>query len=258
MDGAAVLVDIAPGHRRPRRSNMVETARDLVPFRRYAPGTQPPYNAPAYGSTRKRHPQESLVRLPHTITEISGPRFDAAHFPPIPDLSVVNGKSALGERIIVRGRITDEDGRAIPRTIVEIWQANASGRYQHPADQHDAPTDPNFHGEGRVFTDDDGWYRFTSIKPGAYPWRNHHNAWRPNHIHFSFFGSGFAARLITQMYFPGDPLLELDPVFLSISDEEARNRLICKFDIAVTEPEWALGYRFDVVLRGREATPMES
>jgi protocatechuate 3,4-dioxygenase beta subunit len=125
---------------------------------------------------------------------------------------------ALGERIIVHGQITDEDGRPIPHTIVEIWQANAAGRYQHPADQHDAPTDPNFRGEGRVFTDGEGWYRFTSIKPGAYPRLNHHNAWRPNHIHFSFFGSGFAQRLVTQMYFPGDPLLALDPILPSITE----------------------------------------
>jgi len=235
----------------------MEGVRDPVPFRAYQPGTQPPYDAPAYGSTHKRHPQESLVRLPHTITETTGPRFNPAHFPSIADLSVVDGKAALGERIIVHGRITDEDDRPIPQTIVEIWQANAAGRYQHPGDQHDAPIDPNFRGEGRVFTDEDGWYRFTSIKPGAYPWRNHHNAWRPNHIHYSFFGSGFGVRLITQMYFPGDPLLELDPIFLSIPDEAARNRLVCKLDMSVTEPEWALGYRFDVVLRGREATPME-
>jgi protocatechuate 3,4-dioxygenase, beta subunit len=230
---------------------------ETVPFRPYAPGTQPPYDAPAYGSTHKRHPQEALVHLPHTITEIAGPGFAAAQFPPMPDLSMVDGKAALGERIIVHGRITDEDGRPIPHTIVEIWQANASGRYQHPADQHDAPTDPNFRGEGRVYTDADGWYRFTSIKPGAYPWRNHHNAWRPNHIHFSFFGGGFAQRLVTQMYFWGDPLLALDPVFLSIPDEAARNRLVCSLDMNVTEPEWALGYRWDDVLRGREATPME-
>jgi protocatechuate 3,4-dioxygenase, beta subunit len=235
----------------------MENVRDSAPFRRYGPGTQPAYDVPTYGSTHKRHPQEGLVQLPHTITEVSGPHFNTAQFPPISDLSVVNGKPALGERIIVHGRITDEDGRPIPRTIVEIWQANASGRYQHPADQHDAPLDPNFRGEGRVFTGDDGWYQFTSIKPGAYPWRNHRNAWRPNHIHFSFFGSGFAARLITQMYFPGDPLLELDPIFQSIPDEAARRRLVCAFDIAVTQPEWALGYRFDVVLRGRESTPME-
>jgi len=230
---------------------------ETVGFRVYQPGTQPPYDAPAYGSTRKRHPQERLVPLPQTITETSGPRFSATQFPPIPDLSVVDGKAALGERIIVRGRITDEDGRPIPHTIVEIWQANAAGRYQHSADQHDAPTDPNFRGEGRVFTDGDGWYRFTSIKPGAYPWLNHHNAWRPNHIHFSFFGSGFAQRLVTQMYFPGDPLLALDPIFLSIPDAAARDRLVCALDMTVTKPEWALGYRWDAVLRGREATPVE-
>jgi len=230
---------------------------ETAPFRTYAPGTQPPYDMPAYGSTRKRHPQEGLVRLPHTVTETSGPRVTAAQFPPMPDLSVVDGKAALGERIIVHGRITDEDGRSIPHTIVEICQANASGRYEHPADQHDAPTDPNFRGEGRVCTAGAGWYSVTSIKPGADPRRNHHNAWRPNHIHFSFFGSGFAQRLVTQMYFPCDPLLELDPIFLSVSDEEARNRLVCKLDMNVTEPEWALGYRWDVVLRGREATPME-
>jgi protocatechuate 3,4-dioxygenase beta subunit len=235
----------------------MESARDPVLFRPYQPGTQPPYNAPAYGSTHKRHPRESLVSLPHTITETTGPRFSPAHFPPIPDLSVVDGKTALGERIIVHGGITDEDGRPVPNTIVEIWQANASGRYQHPADQHDAPLDPNFRGEGRVYTDDDGRYRFTTIKPGAYPWRNHDNAWRPNHIHFSLFGTGFAQRLITQMYFLGDPLLALDPIFLSIADEAARNRLVCQLDMGVTEPEWALGYRFNVVLRGREATPME-
>ena len=236
----------------------MQSERDAIPFRPYAPGTQPAYDVLAYGSTHKRHPEETLVGLPHTITETTGPRFSNAHFPPIPDLSIVDGKSALGERIIVHGRITDEDGRPVPGTIVEIWQANASGRYQHPGDEHDAPTDPNFRGEGRVYTDDEGWYRFTSIKPGAYPWRNHHNAWRPNHIHFSFFGSGFASRLITQMYFPGDPLLELDPIFLSIPDEAARNRLVCTLDMRVTEPEWALGYRFDVVLRGHEATPMET
>ena len=235
----------------------MESTRDPIPFRPYEPGTQPPYDAPAYGSTHKRHPVEDLVLLPHTVTETAGPSFSPAHFLPISDLSVVDGKSALGERIIVHGRITDEDGRPVPNTIVEIWQANASGRYRHPADQHDAPLDPNFRGEGRVFTDGDGWYRFTSIKPGAYPWRNHDNAWRPNHIHFSFFGAGFAQRLITQMYFPGDPLFEFDPIFLSIPEEAARNRLICELDMSVTEPEWALGYRFDVVLRGRGATPME-
>ena len=235
----------------------MHSERDPLPFRPYAPGTQPPYDATAYGSTHKRHPQESLVRMPHTITETAGPRFSTAHFAPIPDLSIVDGKTALGERIIVRGRITDEDGRPVPRTIVEIWQANASGRYQHPADQHDAAIDPNFRGEGRVYTDDEGWYRFTSVKPSAYPWRNHDNAWRPAHIHFSLFGPAFVTRLITQMYFPGDPLFAYDPIMQSVPDEKARQRMISKFDLASTKPEWALGYRFDIVLRGREAIPFE-
>ncbi|MGC8468921.1 MAG: protocatechuate 3,4-dioxygenase subunit beta [Acetobacteraceae bacterium] len=231
--------------------------RDTTPFRPYAAGTQPPNDAPAYRSTDKRHPKAALVALPHTVTECQGPRFDPRRFPPLPDLSTACGGKALGERIIVSGRVTDEDGRAVARTMIEIWQANASGRYDHPGDQHDAPLDPAFHGAGRVFTDDEGWYQFTTIKPGPYPWRNHHNAWRPNHIHYSCFGPGFATRLITQMYFPGDPLLELDPIFLSIPDRAARERLIARFDLDTTAPERALGYRFDVVLRGRGATPME-
>jgi len=141
--------------------------------------------------------------------------------------------------------------------MIEIWQANAAGRYAHPGDQHDAPLDPHFHGGGRVFTDADGWYQFTTIKPGAYPWRNHDNAWRPNHIHYSLFGTGFGSRVITQMYFPGDPLLALDPIYLATPDPDARERLVAQFDLNVTAPEWALGYRFDFVLRGRNATPTE-
>jgi protocatechuate 3,4-dioxygenase beta subunit len=154
--------------------------------------------------------------------------------------------------------VTDGDGRPVPHTMLEIWQANACGRYDHPGDQHDAPLDPNFHGNGRVFTDAEGHYRFMTIKPGAYPWPNHHNAWRPNHIHFSLFGPAFATRLITQMYFPGDPLLAIDPIFLSIPDAAARARLVSSFEIDLTEPDYALGYRFDIVLRGRGATPMET
>ncbi len=230
---------------------------DPLPFRPLAPDTQPPYHAPAYGSTHKRHPKQHLVRAPHTATELGGPVFAPQHFAPITDLSVVDGREALGERIVVRGRVLDEDGRAVPNTMIEIWQANAAGRYQHPGDQHDAPLDPNFHGEGQVFTDADGWYEFTTIKPGAYPWRNHSNAWRPNHIHYSVFGPGFATRLVTQMYFPGDPLLALDPIFLSVPDAAARERLVSRFDIEITRPEWALGYRFDIVLRGRGQTPFE-
>jgi protocatechuate 3,4-dioxygenase beta subunit len=230
----------------------------VTAFRPAAAGTQPDYDAPAYRSTHKRHPLKQPLRFAHTVTEATGPRFSPAQFQPIPDLSVVNGKASLGERIIVAGSVIDEDGRPVPNTIVEIWQANASGRYQHPGDQHDAPIDPNFRGAGRVFTDDQGRYRFVSVKPGAYPWRNHKNAWRPAHIHFSLFGTGFAARLITQMYFPGDPLLALDPVFNAVPDVAARQRMVAQFDIDLTQPEWALGYRFDFVLRGREATPMEN
>ena len=231
---------------------------DPIPFRPIAPGTHPDNNSPDYLGTSKRHPKLPPIKFPHTITETTGPSFPPARFPALPDISSTNGRQAQGERIILRGRITDEDGRPVPATMLEIWQANAAGRYHHEGDQHDAPLDPNFQGGGRVFTDADGWYEFITIKPGAYPWPNHHNAWRPNHIHFSFFGPAFATRLITQMYFPGDPLLDLDPIFHSVPDATARERLIAKFDIGVTRPDWALGYRFDVGLRGRGATPMEN
>ncbi len=231
---------------------------DPVPFRPYTQGTQPAYDTPEYGSTRKRHPKQRLQPLPHTITETTGPSFSPSQFPPSIDLTVnTSGQPAIGERIIVAGTITDEDGRPVPNTMVEIWQANATGRYDHPGDQHDAPLDPNFHGAGRVFTDAQGRYRFLTIRPGAYPWPNHRNAWRPNHIHFSYFGPAFATRLVTQMYFPGDPLLAFDPIFNAMPDAAARDRLIAQFDLDITEADYALGYRFDVVLRGRAATPME-
>ena len=230
---------------------------DPTSFRPYAPGTQPPYDAPAYLGTVKRHPKQKLHPMPQTITETTGPSFSPSHFPPLVDLTRTTGKPAIGERIIVAGTITDEDGRPVPNTMVEIWQANGSGRYDHPADQHDAPLDPNFHGAGRVFTDEHGGYRFLTIRPGTYPWPNHRNAWRPNHIHFSYFGPAFATRLVTQMYFPGDPLFAYDPILQSIPDEKARQRLMSKFDLETTRPEWALGYRFDIVLRGHEATPFE-
>ena len=223
-------------------------------YRRESPGGHPPYDHPAYASTHKRAPRNAPVRLEHTLSEITGPRFDTlAHGEN--DLTHFNGGEALGERIIVTGRVLDEDGRAIPHTMIEIWQANAAGRYGHAEDQHEAPLDPHFAGIGRVVTDEHGAYRFMTVKPGAYPWRNHHNAWRPNHIHFSLFGPSFATRLITQMYFPGDPLLALDPIFNSVPDSSARERLVAKFDIEVTIPEYALGYRFDFVVRGRESTP---
>ncbi len=231
---------------------------DPVAFRPITPGTQPPYDAPEYGSTHKRHPKQALLRLPQTLTEVSAPRMSPTHYPADVDMSKVNGREAMGERIIVAGRVLDEDGRPVRGAMVEVWQANAAGRYHHPNDTHDAPLDPNFTGLARVFADDEGWYRYTTVRPGAYPWRNHKNAWRPVHIHYSLFGYGFAQRLITQMYFPGDPLLPLDPVFNSVPDGAARDRLVAKFDLDITAPEYALGYRFDIVLRGQEATPMEN
>jgi protocatechuate 3,4-dioxygenase beta subunit len=173
------------------------------------------------------------------------------------DLTRQHSGDPLGERILVTGRVLDENGRAVPHTLVEIWQANAAGRYLHVKDQHAAPLDPNFTGAGRALTDADGRYRFVTIKPGAYPWRNHENAWRPAHIHFSLYGPALATRLVTQMYFPGDPLCAYDPMFQSIPDEKARQRLVSKLDLSTTEPEWALGYSFDIVLRGREGTPFE-
>jgi protocatechuate 3,4-dioxygenase beta subunit len=231
---------------------------DPIPFRPPVAGSQPPYHAPEYRSTAKRHPREAPVAVPHTVTETTGPLFSPSRFPAEIDISRSHGVAAIGERMIVAGRVQDEDGRPVPHTMIELWQANAAGRYHHARDQHDAPLDGAFRGTGRVFTDADGRYRFTSIKPGAYPWGNHANAWRPNHIHLSLFGPGFAARLVTQMYFPGDPLLALDPIFNSVPDAAARRRLVSVFDITITQSEWALGYRFDIVLRGRGATPVEA
>jgi len=221
-------------------------------------GTHPPNDSPGYRSTILRHPKEPLVIIPHTLTELSGPaypygRLDASDN----DLTRQHPSEPLGERIIVQGRVLDEDGRPLPKTLVEVWQANAAGRYAHRVDDHPAPLDPNFSGAGRTLTDDDGRYRFVTIRPGAYPWRNHPNAWRPAHIHFSLFGTSFLSRLVTQMYFPGDPLMPFDPVLNSIPDERARQRLVANYDWNVTEPEWALGFTFDIVLRGSNATPME-
>ncbi len=232
---------------------------DTIPgYRRPAAGTQPAYLYTAYASTVRRAPTKPLVLLPPTLSEITGPLFGHEVVGPNDnDLTKQGSGEPLGERIIVSGRVLDENGRAVPNTLIEIWQANAAGRYQHKNDQHEAPLDPNFIGCGRVLTDNEGRYRFTSIKPGAYPWRNHYNAWRPAHIHFSLFGPAFLTRLVTQMYFPGDPLMPLDPIFNSIPDEKARQRMISSFDLETTLPEFALGFKFDIVLRGREATPVE-
>lgn len=222
-------------------------------------GTHPPNDSPGYRSTILRHPNEPLVVIPHTLSELTGPMYPYGRMEASDsDLTRQHGGEPLGERIIVQGRVLDEDGRPIPQTLVEVWQANAAGRYAHRVDDHPAPLDPNFSGAGRTVTDEEGRYRFVTIRPGAYPWRNHPNAWRPAHIHFSLFGTGFLSRLITQMYFLGDPLMPLDPVLNSIPDARARQRLVSKFDIDVTEPEWALGFTFDIVLRGSNATPMET
>lgn len=231
---------------------------DLPGYRRPARGAHPEYLYPPYASTRKRAPTRPLVLLPHTLSEVTGPVFghDAvAHNDH--DLTRQHAGEPLGERIIVTGRVQDEDGRPVRNTLVEVWQANAAGRYRHANDQHDAPLDPNFTGCGRTMTDAEGRYRFVTVKPGAYPWRNHPNAWRPAHIHFSLFGPAFLTRLVTQMYFPGDPLLPFDPIFNSVPDEKARQLLVAAFDWDNTVPEHALGFRFDIVLRGHLATPTE-
>jgi protocatechuate 3,4-dioxygenase beta subunit len=221
-------------------------------------GTQPDHAFAPYASTAKRAPTQPLVLLPHTLSEITGPVFGADILGPDDhDLTHQHAGAPIGERIIVSGRVIDENGRPVPSTLVEVWQANAAGRYRHQNDRHDAPLDPNFSGCGRVITDADGRYRFVTIRPGAYPWRNHYNAWRPAHIHFSLFGRAFATRLVTQMYFPGDPLLPLDPIFNSTAGETSRDRLVSAFDLDTTVPEHALGFRFDIVLRGRDATPLD-
>jgi protocatechuate 3,4-dioxygenase beta subunit len=227
-------------------------------YRRDAEG-QPPYLYPDYKSTRLRAPEKPLVILPHTLSELTGPVYGHGRIGELDnDLTRQHEGEPLGERIIVTGRVLDGDRRPVRNSLIEIWQANAAGRYVHHGDRHPAPLDPNFSGAGRCLTDDEGRYRFVTVKPGAYPWKNHDNAWRPAHIHFSLFGPAFATRLVTQMYFPGDPLFDQDPIFQSVRHPEARQRLISSFDLETTEPEWALGYRFDIVLRGRDATPMEN
>ncbi|HSB67971.1 MAG TPA: protocatechuate 3,4-dioxygenase subunit beta [Candidatus Methylomirabilis sp.] len=221
-------------------------------------GDRPPYFYPPYRSTLLRAPKRPLVLLPHRLSELTGPVFGEGQIGPLDhDLTRQHAGEPLGERIIVTGRVLDSDGRPVRNSLIEVWQTNAAGRYAHARDQHPAPLDPNFTGAGRCLTDDDGRYRFVSIKPGAYPWKNHPNAWRPAHIHFSVFGTAFIHRLVTQMYFPGDPLLDHDPILQSIPSQAGRDRLVAAFDLGFTEPEWALGYRWDIVLRGTRPTPLE-
>jgi protocatechuate 3,4-dioxygenase beta subunit len=222
---------------------------------RREPGADPPYLSPGYRSTALRAPLRALLRVPYGPGELTGPsaatllagraRENAA------DLTRQHAGEPLGERIVVHGRVVDGAGHPLASTLVEVWQANAAGRYAHEIDQHPAPRDPNFTGAGFCVTDADGRYRFVTVKPGAYPWKNEPNAWRPAHIHFSLFGQAFSQRLVTQMYFPGDPLLEYDPIVRSIPNLSARERLVARFDWSATVPEWALGYRFDITLGGR-------
>jgi protocatechuate 3,4-dioxygenase, beta subunit len=230
--------------------------------RRYNPRdwtSHPPLVYPDYRSTALRGPTRPLLPLQPTLSELTGPVFEADILAPFDhDLTrnAIRNGEPLGERIVVSGRVLDEHRDPVPGTLVEVWQANAAGRYAHRVDRHDAPLDPNFFGSGRAVTDAEGRYSFRTIKPGAYPWGNHHNAWRPNHIHFSVFGPCIATRLVTQMYFPGDPLLDLDPIFRGVP-EAARDRLIADFSIELTEPGIALGYRFDIILRGAHRTPVQ-
>lgn len=228
-------------------------------YNREDEGAQPPYLFPAYASTVRRAPSQGLIRIPQTITETSGPAdcWDDLMGGALADLTSQHKGEPMGQRIIVTGRVLDENARPVPNTVIEIWQANAAGRYIHSRDNWPAPLDPNFTGMGRVVSDARGRYRYVTIRPGAYPWGNHHNAWRPAHIHLSLLGPAFATRLVTQMYFPDDPLIGLDPIANAVP-MPYRDRMVSRFDIDVTEPSFALGYVFDIVLRGRHATPMES
>ncbi|MGE3192605.1 MAG: protocatechuate 3,4-dioxygenase subunit beta [Microbacteriaceae bacterium] len=211
-----------------------------------------------YRSSLLRHPTKALELADPETIELTSPAFGPRDVGEAEsDLTTMSTGEPLGERMVVEGCLLDGDGRPVRNQLIEVWQANAAGRYRHKRDRHPAPLDPHFTGAGRMLTDDEGRYRFTTIKPGAYPWRNHENAWRPAHIHFSVFGEAFTQRLVTQMYFPGDPLMPLDPIFQSIPDQRARDGLIAAYDHELTSPEWALGYRWDIVLTGSRRTWIE-
>jgi protocatechuate 3,4-dioxygenase beta subunit len=244
----------------PRRPTLGERPADVGSRTDPDPGLasralqiDPPLSYPDYVGTRLRAPSRTFG-----LTEMTGPVFGASRVAPTDsDLTRQHSGEPLGERIIVEGRVTDSGGRPVAATLIEAWQANSAGRYAHELDDHPAPLDPNFTGVGRCLTDQDGSFRLVSVKPGAYPWRNHPNAWRPAHIHFSLFGHAFEQRLVTQMYFPGDPLLPFDPIYNSIPDDRGRERVMARFDPERAIDGWALAYRFDIVLRGRAATPFE-
>ncbi|WP_082470165.1 protocatechuate 3,4-dioxygenase subunit beta [Curtobacterium sp. S6] len=220
--------------------------------------TQPRLDFPPYRSSVLRHPTKDLHHTDPELIELTSPAFGHRDVHELEsDLTIQGGGEPVGERIKITGRVMDAAGRPVRHQLVEIWQANAAGRYIHKRDQHPAPIDPNFTGVGRCLTDDAGNYEFTTIKPGPYPWKNHRNAWRPAHVHFSLFGTDFTQRMITQMYFPGDPLFSLDPIYQSITDQKARDRLVATYDHGVSEHEWLLGYRWDIVLGGSQRTWME-
>jgi protocatechuate 3,4-dioxygenase, beta subunit len=233
--------------------------KEIADIQAAAPqGIQPLLDFPPYRSTLLRHPTKDLRHADPEGAELVAPVFGHSDVDPLEaNLTIQAAGEPIGERMVVSGRIIDGDGHAVRGQLVEIWQANAAGRYVHKRDRHPAPIDPNFTGLGRCLTDDDGGYRFITIKPGPYPWRNHHNAWRPAHIHFSLFGTEFTQRMVTQMYFPGDPLFALDPIYQSITDEAARARLVASYDHDLSEHEWLLGYRWDIVLTGSHATYTE-
>ncbi|CAN5562238.1 protocatechuate 3,4-dioxygenase subunit beta [soil metagenome] len=222
------------------------------------PSHRPLTNYPPYRSSLLRHPTKNLELIDPETIELASPAFGPRDVGEAEsDLTTMSTGEPLGERMVVEGRVLDGEGRPVRHQLIEVWQANAAGRYRHKRDRHPAPLDPHFTGAGRAMTDNDGRYRFTTIKPGAYPWRNHENAWRPAHIHFSLFGEAFTQRLVTQMYFPGDPLMPLDPIFQSIQDPKAKAGLIAAYDHDLTSPEWALGYRWDIVLSGSRRTWIE-
>jgi protocatechuate 3,4-dioxygenase beta subunit len=225
---------------------------------REPPDAHPPLDYPGYKSTALRHPKQPLVYLPQTVTEVTGPQLSQRVTGPYDnDLTRQHEGEPIGERITVSGHVYDTEGKPLRNALVEIWQANSAGRYLHRWDRWPAPLDPHFSGAGRTVTDDEGRYTFTTIKPGPYPWGNHHNAWRPAHIHFSLMGRAFAQRLVTQMYFPGDPFFPYDPIFNSVRDPKARERMVSRFSIHATVPNWAAAYEFDIYLRGPGQTPFE-
>lgn len=240
-------------------TTQADISREIQDGHGGSPEHQPRLDYPAYRSSILRHPTKSPQPADPEGVELWAPCFGHSDVDDAEaDLTIQHSGEPLGSRITVSGRVMDGDGRPVPHQLVEIWQANAAGRYAHLRDQHPAPLDPNFSGQGRCLTDADGWYRFTTIQPGPYPWRNHLNAWRPAHIHFSLFGTDFTQRLVTQMYFPGDPLFPLDPIFQSVTDPEAREMLIATYEHDLASPEFSLGYRWDIVLTGSHRTPLDT